>query len=661
MTHRRVLHLGDLLGSAEIIAPTPQHVEIQSIDVGGDVRPAIFEHPDAFVRIPLPPTLHDGTLRTACGIASSAWPRLKSTVRFRVGLEIAAGDVEWLHEVTLDPRRHPAHRTWVEVDVRVPGGTAIALTTEAGKGRTAHAWAGWADPVIEWNAPTAPDRRRDRPARRNVLVITADACRADFTATTVPHIDRLADDGLRFTGARTVATSTPGSHASLMSGRYPLGHGVLHEWGTFPASLPSLPTELARAGYRTMFAPSERETGLPEQGFARVFQEVIPCLANPNQDGSVTTRQVLRWLADDDSDRPWFIWASYFDTHPPLRLPDALVAEFYDGDPRDPARADRTEAVQSVHGTESVLSLEAAVPDLQIGRVDPSVVCRLRDTARALEGTLESGPDLASHILALGPGARRDLDPPAMAAWLRSQVRALEQGQVSQELLAWIDDVLPLLRQVERRMLSWIDGVVDYRYIVAQARAATRHVDDQVGALVRHLQDEGLYDECTVVFASPHGELFGEQGHHLEHGPLLEPCLRIPLVVKPAQSLGVATPRTVNGPIENVDVMPTLLAALGFDVPAVEGTSRWDSLAAGHDIPDHDTFAVDQSTVEAGITRGRHKLVRGLAPVGDTGRRRDEAGVTLVACTDDGETPVDDARLVDDLARRLDHWLDERL
>lgn len=95
--------------------------------------------------------------------------------------------------------------------------------------------------------------------------------------------------------------------------------------------------------------------------------------------------------------------------------------------------------------------------------------------------------------------------------------------------------------------------------------------DAAFGALVGLLKQRGLWDETIVVFLSDHGEEFHDHGGW-EHGRTLHTeMLDVPLLVRLP---GAGNGRTVDRLAQHVDVMPTLLDALGLPVPAaVEGRS----------------------------------------------------------------------------------------
>lgn len=89
--------------------------------------------------------------------------------------------------------------------------------------------------------------------------------------------------------------------------------------------------------------------------------------------------------------------------------------------------------------------------------------------------------------------------------------------------------------------------------------------DRSFGELISELRRRGLYDGALVVFVADHGEEFDEHGE-LGHGnDLYDPTLRVPLVVKwPRQARG----ERVHALAQQVDLLPTLLAAVGLPRPA---------------------------------------------------------------------------------------------
>ncbi len=116
-----------------------------------------------------------------------------------------------------------------------------------------------------------------RPAARtSVLLITIDTLRADhlgcygYSRATSPRIDRLAAEGIRFTRVTASLPRTTQSIASILTGRYPKGHGARGLFSTLPATNVTLAEILESEGYRTGAVVSNMFLA-PGRGFEQGF------------------------------------------------------------------------------------------------------------------------------------------------------------------------------------------------------------------------------------------------------------------------------------------------------------------------------------------------------------------------------------------------------
>jgi len=192
----------------------------------------------------------------------------------------------------------------------------------------------------------------------NVLLITLDTTRPDFfgawgmPGNPTPHYDALAEDGVRFATAVSASAVTPVSHASILTGRTPYGHGlrVLAGQGGFrlPESVPTLASVLKERGYATAAFhsafPVSSVFGF-ERGFDE-FQDVLGKGMSMSEEGEArwdvtdaqrssvdTNALVLDFLGR--TEEPFFVWIHYWDPHDPFLIPpdDFLAAR---GVPRGP-------------------------------------------------------------------------------------------------------------------------------------------------------------------------------------------------------------------------------------------------------------------------------------------------------------------------------------
>ena len=173
-------------------------------------------------------------------------------------------------------------------------------------------------------APTSPD----------VLLITVDTLRADRVGAygdplaQTPRMDALAQSGALFREAHAVTPLTLPSHASILTGRYPAGHGLRDNGGfRMQPDVPLLAEALAAQGYATGAFVSayvlDSAWGL-DRGFdtyrdpfhpqdiaqSAVFGEVeLP--------GAEVVNAAAAWWRAQGGEQPRFMWVHLYDPHTP--------------------------------------------------------------------------------------------------------------------------------------------------------------------------------------------------------------------------------------------------------------------------------------------------------------------------------------------------------
>ncbi len=163
----------------------------------------------------------------------------------------------------------------------------------------------------------------------NVVIISIDTLRADrvgaygWTRARTPALDALARAGTRFERAYATAPITLTSHASLLTGRYPPGHGARHNGMRVSGDVRTLAHTLAARGMATgAFIgafPLDRRFGLAG-GFADGYSDTMPRddrgRARNERPGRVVMDEALAWLAARGT-RPFFAWIHLFEPHAP--------------------------------------------------------------------------------------------------------------------------------------------------------------------------------------------------------------------------------------------------------------------------------------------------------------------------------------------------------
>lgn len=189
---------------------------------------------------------------------------------------------------------------------------------------------------------------RERP---NLVLVTLDTTRADAlgcygrsTART-PNLDALAAQGVLFERCVSVAPITLPSHSSILTGLYPIRHGV-RDNGLFslPEECETVAEILRREGYETGAAiasfPLLRQFGVA-QGFSFFDDDITspfedarsqrrsrrPTIYFDERPAERVNDAILPWLREH-AQRPFFVWVHYFDPHQPLNPPVPYNQEF---------------------------------------------------------------------------------------------------------------------------------------------------------------------------------------------------------------------------------------------------------------------------------------------------------------------------------------------
>jgi arylsulfatase A-like enzyme len=91
------------------------------------------------------------------------------------------------------------------------------------------------------------------------------------------------------------------------------------------------------------------------------------------------------------------------------------------------------------------------------------------------------------------------------------------------------------------------------------------YVDQFMGALVDGLEKRGKLDDTLIVVTGDHGQGFYEHGQKAHNTVIWDEGLHVPLVVSNPQIF--PEPKTVEGVRRQVDIIPTILPAIGVSTP----------------------------------------------------------------------------------------------
>jgi len=178
----------------------------------------------------------------------------------------------------------------------------------------------------------------------NIMLITIDTLRWDYVSAyssgkaQTPILDRLAEEGTLFKTCIAQVPLTLPSHATILSGTYPLGHHVSDNSGfQVPDQLQLISEVLRNHGYLTSAFIGcyvlHRKTGM-SQGFDHYADEfdVGGPIFSPEslqKRADEVLNEARKWLLNN-KDHKYFTWIHLFDPHTPYTPPSPYKEKFPD-------------------------------------------------------------------------------------------------------------------------------------------------------------------------------------------------------------------------------------------------------------------------------------------------------------------------------------------
>ena len=391
----------------------------------------------------------------------------------------------------------------------------------------------------------------DRP--RNVLFIMCDQLRWDYLSCAghptlrTPNIDALAGRGVRFDRAYCQSPVCGSSRMSFYTGRYVQSHGAA--WNNFPLKVGemTLGDHLRPLGVRTaLVGKTHMKADL--EGMARlgidpqsvIGVRVAECGFEPYErddglhgsgpDGKYDPRipRYERYLKELGyaGENLWDDWANAGEDEAGNLLSGWLLKHA-----RRPARI-REEHSETPYMTRRAMQFVEDAGDapwcLHLSYIKPHWPYIAPAPYHAMYGEKDVVPVVRSE------GERADPHP-IFREFMNHRVgRAFSREGVREA-------VIPA-----------------YMGLIAQ-------IDDQVGVLMRFLEERGLLENTMIVFTSDHGDYLGD--HWLGEKDLFhDASVRIPMIVVDPSPRADATRGTVSDAlVESIDLAPTFVEFFGGD------------------------------------------------------------------------------------------------
>jgi arylsulfatase A-like enzyme len=118
-----------------------------------------------------------------------------------------------------------------------------------------------------------------------------------------------------------------------------------------------------------------------------------------------------------------------------------------------------------------------------------------------------------------------------------------------------------------------------YQRFVKDRYRAVAGVDDNLGRVLRRLDERGQAADTLVIYTSDNGFFEGEHGWY-DKRFMYEPSLRVPLLVRYPR--GAAAERVEERMVQNIDLAPTILDVAGVEIPrGMQGRSLRPLLEGG--------------------------------------------------------------------------------
>ncbi len=371
----------------------------------------------------------------------------------------------------------------------------------------------------------------------NVLFITADQWRAECLSALghptvkTPHLDALAREGVLFASHFANAVPCGPSRTSLHTGMYLQNHRSGTNGTPLEARHTNWAKEAAAIGYDPVLFgytdisldPRGRDDDDP---WLRTYEGPLPGI-----------RPVVLM---GETPYPWTDWLKANGYPVPEPIYGAYSYRREGPDYEDGAAVPKP------------LGYPAAADDTNF------LVDRCIDYIRDAEGPFVAHLSiLRPHPPFIAPEPYNALyDPTTVPGFARLQTPEAEAAQHP-----W------LAYQLSRRQARASADEKKLRRMKAVYYGLMREVDDALGRVFAMLKQTGRWDDTLIVFTSDHGEQMGDHWLMGKSG-YFDASYRVPLIVRdPRARADAGRGLVVTRFTENVDVMPTLLEAIGAAIP----------------------------------------------------------------------------------------------
>ncbi|MDG5798905.1 sulfatase [Marinilabiliaceae bacterium ANBcel2] len=366
-----------------------------------------------------------------------------------------------------------------------------------------------------------------------------------------PNIDRLADEGVKFSNSFVANSICGPSRANMLTGKHSHINGKVNNEDYFDGSQQTAPKLLRDAGYQTAMIGKWHLESTPT-GFDH--WDILPgqgIYYNPDfitedgvvrRDGYVTdiiTDLSIDWIENRKKDKPFTLFLHHKAPHrnwmPKLSDLDYMEDRVFD-------------IPDNFHDDyEGRKAAEAA--EMRIGsHHDMDLLYDLK----IYDGTQESRL-LSMYNVGDSLGEYGRMTP--------------EQKEIWDDFYADIIEDYYSKDRDDKELAEW-----KYQRYLKEYLKTCKAVDDNIGVLYDYLKSEGLLENTVIIYTSDQGFYMGEHGW-FDKRFMYEESLRTPLIIRTPKNMGFSK-GTINPMVQNIDHAPTFLDIAGVNIPAdIQGSS----------------------------------------------------------------------------------------
>lgn len=388
--------------------------------------------------------------------------------------------------------------------------------------------------------------------RPNIIYIMSDDHDADAISAyskhliSTPNIDRIAKDGIKFTKAFVGNSICSPSRATLLTGQHSHKSGVKDNRNRFDSSRISMPKLLQQAGYQTAVigkwhlhsypAGFDYWKILPGQGLyvnPRLIEMTGDTITQQGYATDIITDETIKWLEQRDRSKPFVLLLHHKAPHRYFFPKLKYLEEYHTKTFPEPATlyADTMNKGSAWNiQTMSILRDMELCSDL---KVDPAFLIDIP----------EYKPDSIQIVYYNA---------------ILNRVPA-DQRNRYKEIYAQRGKLLQQLRPKGNDLLKY-----KYQWYMQDYLACVASIDENVGRILDHLEQQKISDNTAVMYTSDQGFYLGENGW-FDKRFAYDVSMQTPLLIKWPGKIKAGSVSTIL--TQNIDNAPTMLEIAGLPVP----------------------------------------------------------------------------------------------